>query len=54
MLTAATGKRLPLPSAKLFDELLEEIRAYSADGEFDDDICMVGLDYTGSPGAKPG
>ena len=54
LLTAATCQRLALPSAKLFDELLAEIRAYSADGEFEDDICMVGLDYAGSRLAKPG
>jgi sigma-B regulation protein RsbU (phosphoserine phosphatase) len=54
MLTAAMRKRLLLPSAKLFDELLAEVRAYSADGEFDDDICIVGVDYAGNAAAKPG
>ena len=54
MLTDAARRRLGLPSARLFDELLEEIRAYSAGGGFDDDVCIVGLDYAGSPAAKPG
>ena len=53
MLTAATRKRLHSPSSLLFDELLAEIRAYSAEGLFDDDVCIVGLDYTGRPPARP-
>lgn len=51
MLTAATHQRLVSPAALLFDELLAEVRAYSANGEFDDDVCIVGLEYTGAPAA---
>jgi sigma-B regulation protein RsbU (phosphoserine phosphatase) len=54
MLTAATRKRLPLPAAKLFDELIAEIRAFSAGGSFEDDVCLVGLDYARRPEVKPG
>jgi sigma-B regulation protein RsbU (phosphoserine phosphatase) len=38
------------PPAVLFDELIRSIRAFSFDGEFDDDVCLVGMDFTG---AKP-
>ena len=54
MLTAATHQRLNSPAALLFDELLAEVRAYSANGEFDDDVCLVGVEYTGSPAANAG
>jgi sigma-B regulation protein RsbU (phosphoserine phosphatase) len=37
------------PSAALFDELLKVIRAFAVNGEFDDDVCLVGMDYIGSP-----
>ncbi len=32
------------PAGKLFDELLEEIRRFSADREFADDVCLVGME----------
>ena len=54
MLTTATRQRLQLPSVILFDELIAEIRGYSADGSFDDDVCLIGLDYAGRPRTKPG
>ncbi len=54
LLAAATRKRLQSPSSVLFDELLAEIRAYSADGSFDDDVCLVGLDYTPRPDGNAG
>lgn len=46
MLSSAAQRRLQMPAAALFDALLEEIRAYSAGREFDDDVCLVGLDYS--------
>lgn len=52
MLTAATQKRLQAPATELFDELLAEVRGFSANGEFDDDVCIVGLEYAGSGAAK--
>ena len=54
MLATATRQRLPLPSAVLFDQLIAEIRGYSADGLFDDDVCLVGLDFALRSGANPG
>jgi sigma-B regulation protein RsbU (phosphoserine phosphatase) len=40
------------PPGVLFDELLEVIRAFAVNGEFDDDVCLVGMDYLGLPPAK--
>lgn len=37
---------------ELFDELLEAIRAFSVSHEFDDDVCIVGMEFTGRPAAK--
>jgi hypothetical protein len=36
----------------LFDELPEAIRTFSADHEFDDDVCLVGMEFTGKPPQK--
>ncbi len=42
------------PPGILFDELLEVIRAFALNGQFDDDVCLVGMDYVGrSAGEKP-
>jgi serine phosphatase RsbU (regulator of sigma subunit) len=40
------------PAAELFDELLETIRSFSTDHEFEDDVCLVGMEYTGKLAAK--
>jgi len=40
------------PPGILFDELLEVIRAFAVNGEFDDDVCLVGMDYIGQPTVK--
>ena len=37
---------------KLFDELLEAIRTFSASHEFDDDVCLVGMEFAGRQTAK--
>jgi sigma-B regulation protein RsbU (phosphoserine phosphatase) len=41
--------RLQKPAAQLFDELLEAIGNFSVDHEFADDVCLVGMEYTGKP-----
>jgi sigma-B regulation protein RsbU (phosphoserine phosphatase) len=33
-------------NAELFDELIEAIRAFSVSHEFDDDVCIVGMEFT--------
>jgi sigma-B regulation protein RsbU (phosphoserine phosphatase) len=43
---------LSKPNRALFDELLEAIRAFSVSHEFDDDVCLVGLEFAGKPAAK--
>jgi len=40
------------PAAQLFDELLETIRAFSVDHEFEDDVCLVGLEFAGKSPQK--
>lgn len=40
------------PNKELFDELIEAIRAFSVSHEFDDDVCIVGMEFAGKPEAK--
>jgi sigma-B regulation protein RsbU (phosphoserine phosphatase) len=40
------------PAGELFDHLLETIRAFSTDREFEDDVCLVGMEYIGKPAEK--
>ena len=37
------------PPGILFDELISAIRAFAVNGEFDDDVCLVGMDFIGTP-----
>ncbi len=41
------------PAGELFDHLLETIRAFSTDREFEDDVCLVGMEFTGAPATLP-
>lgn len=50
-LLAAVRQHRHLPPGKLFDELLAEIQRFSAAGEFEDDVCLVGMEITGADGA---
>lgn len=36
---------IALPGGQLFDELVERIRNFSLDHGFDDDVCLVGVEY---------
>jgi phosphoserine phosphatase RsbU/P len=40
---------LPKPAAQMFDQLIEVIRKFTVSGEFDDDVCLVGMEFTGKP-----
>lgn len=40
------------PPGILFDELLNVIRTFAVNGQFDDDVCLVGMDYVGLQPAK--
>jgi sigma-B regulation protein RsbU (phosphoserine phosphatase) len=43
-LLEAIRKRMNLPLAKLFEDLLDEIREFSTTKHFDDDMCLVGME----------
>ncbi len=45
-LAAAVTRRLALPAPQLFDELLAEVRTFSAKQEFEDDMCLVGMEVS--------
>lgn len=51
-LATAVRKRLQSPAAQLFDEVLSEVRDFAAGHEFDDDVCVVGMEFVGPPGLK--
>jgi PAS domain S-box-containing protein len=40
------------PTGALFDELIGVVRGFAVNGEFDDDVCLVGMDYAGLPAVK--
>jgi sigma-B regulation protein RsbU (phosphoserine phosphatase) len=45
LLLNGVQRRLQLPPARLFDEILEEIRHFShAEAGFGDDVCLVGME----------
>jgi sigma-B regulation protein RsbU (phosphoserine phosphatase) len=46
------ASRLHHPTGVIFNELLSDIRTFALNGEFDDDMCLVGMDYMGMPVAK--
>jgi phosphoserine phosphatase RsbU/P len=37
------------PNGELFDALLEAIRTFAVNHEFDDDVCLVGMEFAGKP-----
>ena len=37
------------PPGILFDELIAVIRGFAVNGQFDDDVCLVGMDFIGLP-----
>jgi sigma-B regulation protein RsbU (phosphoserine phosphatase) len=39
-------KLLGLPSSEMFDQLIEVVRFYALNGEFEDDVCLVGVEYS--------
>jgi len=48
-LAASVARQLDLPAATLFDSLLQEIQEFSANHAFDDDVCLVGMEYAAIP-----
>ena len=53
LLVAGVQQRVELPAPRLFDDLLTEIRRFSGDNGFADDVCLVGLEYAGAAMAEP-
>ncbi len=47
-LLAIVGARLNLPAEKLFDETLAEVLQFSQSQKFEDDVCLVGIEFEGS------
>jgi sigma-B regulation protein RsbU (phosphoserine phosphatase) len=45
LLVAGVQRRTQLSAPQLFDELLAEIRHFAADSAFDDDVCLVAVEY---------
>jgi sigma-B regulation protein RsbU (phosphoserine phosphatase) len=43
---------LQKPPAQMFDQLIEVIRTFAVSGEFDDDVCLVGMEYPGQTPEK--
>jgi len=43
-LLAAVNQRAKLPTNELFTGLLDEIKKFSARSEFEDDVCIVGVE----------
>ena len=41
---AAVRKRIQQPTAQICDEILDEVRQFSTAKDFDDDVCLVGMD----------
>ena len=37
---------------QMFDELIEAIRRFAVSGAFDDDVCLVGVEFAGKPALK--
>jgi serine phosphatase RsbU (regulator of sigma subunit) len=52
LLVAGVQQRVQLPAPRLFDELLAEIRRFSGDSDFADDVCLVGIEYAGMAAAQ--
>ena len=44
-LTHDVKNLITLPSPELFDQLIEVVRGFALNGEFEDDVCLVGMDF---------
>ena len=44
-LTHDVKELMRLPSPELFDGLIEVVRGFALNGEFEDDVCLVGMDF---------
>jgi sigma-B regulation protein RsbU (phosphoserine phosphatase) len=44
MLVSDVAERAQLPASELFDQLIDRMQRFSADGKFSDDVCIVGME----------
>lgn len=54
MLATAVRRHLHSPAPQLFDSLLREVREYAADHTFEDDVCLVGIEYSAASKTEAG
>ncbi len=54
MLLASTRKHLSLPPHRLFNALLRETKKFAADGRFEDDVCLLTMEYCPPQAARCG
>jgi sigma-B regulation protein RsbU (phosphoserine phosphatase) len=52
-LMEAVQRRLNLPAPQLFDALIEEVKAFAGQADFDDDMCLVGMEIARLLGQSP-
>ena len=52
MLLAAARRHLGLPAGPLFDALLQDVQQFATTTEFEDDVCIVGMEFKESGPAK--
>ena len=52
MLFAATKKHFKKTPTQMFDALLKEAQDFAADNQFDDDVCVVGVEFIGVKTSK--
>ena len=53
-LATAVSRHLADATPQLFDAILNEVCDYAADHAFEDDVCLVGMEYAGSTKTKTG
>jgi len=46
------GNLIEKPADQIFDEVLQAISAFSVAHEFDDDVCLLGMEFSGKPEQK--
>jgi len=54
LLAAAIRRHRGAAAGELFDHLIEEARHFAADAQFEDDVCILGMQYTPGGPAKLG
>ncbi|HET7625990.1 MAG TPA: SpoIIE family protein phosphatase [Verrucomicrobiae bacterium] len=52
LLVGEVQRRIPLPASELFDQILAQIRKFSDDGNFSDDVCLVGMEFRNAPASR--